>query len=172
VLTAALCVGLAAVPGRGRSQTAALESFDGTWALTGGQRGMDEAIDRVVDQLNIFIREIARGEIHRRLDPEQRVRLVVEDEETVRLGLDDWGPVRVRLDGRTREVRGPDGDRVRISMRFHRGRLIERHVAGQGTRQNVFSLGADGSRLTMAVRIGADQLPSDIRYRLTYRRVR
>lgn len=171
VAVLALAAG-ASWPSASRSQAPALESFSGTWALSGGRTDMDEGIDRVVDQLNIFIREIARGEMHRRLRAEQRVHLLVQDEETIRFGYDDWGPVRLRVNAPARAVRGPEGDTVRISMRFARGRLIHHHVAGQGQRTSVFSLSGDTSRLYMAVRIGADQLPSDIRYRLTYRRAR
>lgn len=98
------------------------------------------------------------------------MRLIVEDEDTVGLALDDWGPISARLDGRTRRVRGPEGDRLRLSMRFSQGRLIERHQAGQGTRQNVFSLSPDATRLMMDVSIAADPLPAEIRYRLVYRR--
>ena len=77
-----------------RSQTAALEDFSGAWRLDGTRQvqRMDDAIDRVVDQMNLLIREIARGEIHRRIDPEHRVVIRVDDEQHVRLGYDDWGP--------------------------------------------------------------------------------
>lgn len=167
-----IAMGAAWAPSPGRGQATALESFSGTWALAGGRSDMAEGIDRVVDQLNIFIREIARSEMHRRLHAEERVRLHVRDEETIDFGYDDWGPVRLQLNASPRSVRGPEGDTVRISMRFSRGRLIHRHVAGQGHRTSVFSLSGDASRLSMAVRIGADQLPADIRYRLIYRRGR
>lgn len=157
-----------------RSQTAALEDFSGAWRLDGTRQvqRMDDAIDRVVDQMNLLIREIARGEIHRRIDPEHRVVIRVDDEQHVRLGYDDWGPQRLRLGGAAVATRGPDGNDIHMSLRFERGRLIARQNAGEGRRTNIFSLSADGSRLTMSSRIGAPQLPADIRYRLSYRRAR
>lgn len=122
--------------------------------------------------MNLLIREIARGEIHRRIDPEHQVVIRVDDEQHVRLGYDDWGPQRLRLGGAAVATRGPDGNDIRMSLRFERGRLIARQNAGEGRRTNIFSLSADGSRLTMSSRIGAPQLPADIRYRLSYRRAR
>ena len=170
-LAAAALLG-AVVISPARSQTAALEDFSGTWRLDGRRQvdRMDDAIDRVVDQMNLFIREIARGEIHGRLNPEERVVIRVEDERHVRLGYDAWGPQRLRLGAPAVALRGPDGNDIRMSLRFDRGRLIARQDAGEGRRTNVFSVSADGRRLTMAARIGAPQLPADIRYRLTYRR--
>lgn len=173
-LVAALVLALASlVPAPSRSQTVPLESFAGTWAFAGGQadlQGMDDAINRVVDQLNLFIREIARSEIHRRINHEQRVVLGVRGDDRMTLALDDWGPVEIPIGGGSNRVRGPGGDQVRVSARFVNGRLVYRQSTPQGVRQNVFSLAGDGARLTMGVSITADQLPADIRYRLTYRR--
>jgi hypothetical protein len=131
---------------------------------------MDDAINRVVDQLNLFIREIARSEIHRRVNHEQRVVLGVRGDDRMTLALDDWGPVEIPIGRGSNHVRGPGGDQVRVSARFADGRLVYRQSASQGARQNVFSLTGDGSRLVMGVSISAGQLPADIRYRLTYRR--
>jgi hypothetical protein len=175
VAMAAALVGAVCLPSASQSQTAALDSFGGTWVFSGGQaqlRSMDDSLNRVVDQMNLFIREIARSEIHRRIDHEQRVRLVVHGERAISLGLDDWGPIEVPLNGGARSVEGPDGDRVRASAAFRNGRLIWRQVTSQGSRVNAFTVSGDGSRLGMGVTISAGQLPADIRYRLSYRRVR
>lgn len=59
---ACVALGVSVWLGPVRSQTAALESFQGTSALAGGESEMEDAIDRVIDRLNLFIREIARGE--------------------------------------------------------------------------------------------------------------
>lgn len=158
-----------------RSQDVALESFGGQWVFNSSAqdlRSLEQGIDHAVDQMNIFIREIARLEIRRRITPEQRLRLEVADEEGIQLTLDDWGPVALRLDGSARSVPGPEGSTVRVSARYQNGRITQRQIQSQGTRQNVFTLNGDASRLTMAVSIGADQLPADIRYRLSFRRAR
>lgn len=166
---------LAFVPPTSRSQTAALEDFGGTWQFNRTRRDLDaleDGIDRVADQLNLFIREIARGEMRRRIQPEGRVRFDLEGETSVALTIDEWGPNAFELGRPPRRVRGSEGDMIRASMAFARGRLIQREIHDQGHRTNVFMLSSDGQRLTMAAEIGSDQLPDEIRYRLTYRRLR
>ncbi len=161
------------VPTPSRTQAHALTSFDGVYALAADARelsGMEQSIDRVVDQMNLFIREIARGEIHRRIDPEQRIHLTVLGDETISIALDDWGPIEVGVNGPARQVRDAAGENVRLTMRFAGGRLIQHSSAPRGARTNTFVLSPDASRLQMSVRITSDQLPDDIRYRLTYRR--
>ena len=160
---------------RAVSQSAALEDFQGTWAFTRAPadlRSLERGIDRVADQFNIFIREIARGEMRRRLLPVNRVVIAVESETRVRLAVDGWGPYTFELGGPLRRVQSAEGHAARSGVSFRSGRLVHREVEGEGHRTNVFSLNADGSRLTLRTTIGSDQLPDDVRYRLTFRRAR
>jgi len=158
-----------------RSQTSALESFDGTWIFNDGprdRRSRDAGIDAVADQLNLFIREIARGEMRRRLTPEARIVIDVRGETRVALTIGDFGPHALELGGPARTFPGPDGHPIQARLELRAGRLVEREVHGEGDRTNVLSLNGAAGRLTMAARIGASQLPADIRYRLTYHRAR
>ena len=170
VAALALLVGSSAVAGPVGSQTTDLQSFSGTWELAGGHTNLTNALNRVSDQLNLFIREIARSELHRRIRPERRLSLGVEDGSGLRLGWDSWGPVRLVVGQGARQVTGPDGNRIRASLRFQNGRLTQRHVADQGSRVTTYQLSPDARTLTMGVRITASQLPVDIVYRLRYRR--
>lgn len=161
------------VPSRSQTQAPALEGFAGTFVLSADRRelsSMDDSINRVVDQMNIFIREIARGEVHRRINPEQRIRFALRDERTLALSFDDWGPVEVRVGGGPLRTRGSTGEDVNITVRFGSGRLVQHTGNASGSRTNTFVLSPDQERLHMSVRIASNQLPSDIRYRLTYRR--
>lgn len=154
-------------------QQLALEDFQGDYAFAGGQREerrLGAAIDRVVDQMNLFVREIARGEIRGHVQPERRVRIEVPDDGRVRLAFDDWRPNPLSLDGRPLRVRGPDGSATRLRGRFDDGRLYMHQTNPQGERHNWLQLAGDRERLTMRVRISAGQLPDDIEYALTYRR--
>ena len=154
--------------------TAALASFEGRWewtALESERQGQFHAIDQVCDQLNVFMRELARGEIRRRVPPDRAVRFQVESERMLRMWIDSWS-AQVPLDGTHRDQPGPGGERTRISGTFSEGRIVEHQVGEQGRRTNTFMLDQNGARLTMWVRIGSSQLPSDIQYPLTYRRPR
>ena len=163
----------AVAPSSSHTQAPTLESFRGTYVHTGARaelRAMGGAIDRVVNQMNIFVREIARGEVHRRITPEQRIEIGVVDPQAMTLAMDGWGPVRVALDAAARRVRGATGEDVSLTVRFDEGRLVQRAVTPRGSRTNVFTLSPDLEQLSMLVRIASDQLPAEIRYRLTYRR--
>lgn len=163
----------AVAPSSSQTQAPTLESFRGTYVHTGARaelRAMGGAIDRVVNQMNIFVREIARGEVHRRITPEQRIEIGVLDPQAMTLAMDGWGPVRVALDAAARRVRGATGEDVNLTVRFDEGRLVQRAVTPRGSRTNVFTLSPDLEQLSMLVRIASDQLPAEIRYRLTYRR--
>lgn len=171
LVTSALAFFLA--PTASHTQAPTLASFDGRYVLGADRHelhGMEQAIDRVVDQMNLFIREIARGEIHRRISAEQRIHLDITGEDAMSIALDDWGPIEVDVNGRPRQVRGAAGDDVRFSVRYQDGRLTAHTASPRGSRTNVFTLSPDASRLQMSVRITSDQLPADIRYRLTYHR--
>lgn len=178
ILFVSLIGGAAWAPSPSRTQPpvdapATLSAFRGTYVLAGDARelrAMDQAIDRVVDQLNLFIREIARGEIHRRVTPEQRIVLEVFDLERITLAMDDWGPVAVTLGAAPRRIRGRSGDDERLTVRLHEGRLVAQTLASGGSRTSTFALSSDAERLQMHVRIASGQLPADIRYSLTYRR--
>jgi len=124
----------------------------------------------VVDQLNVFIREIARGEIRRSLTPESRIVVRPLGEERIRLSLDDWGPLEVPLSGRALRVTGPDGSDTRLSARFASGRIRTVQSSDRGSRENWMSLSPDLRFLFLQVRVSADQLPAAIRYTLSYRR--
>lgn len=167
-------VALAALwPSASSTQAVALESFGGDFVHTGARRelrSMDAAIDRVVNQMNIFVREIARGEVHRRINPERRIELDVIDASTLTIAMDGWGPVRVAIGAAARRVRGSAGEDIDLTVRFHEGRLVQRAATPRGSRTNVFTLSPDLEQLSMLVRIASDQLPAEIRYRLTYRR--
>ncbi len=170
----ALALGAALAPTRSQTQEPALEDWAGTFVLRGDRRelgSMDDAINRVVDQMNLFVREIARGEIHRRINPEQRIRFAVLGERTLSLRFDDHRPAEVPVGAPPVRWRNEAGEDVRLTLRFGGGgRLIHHSATPRGGRTNVFVLDEGGERLTMHVRISSDQLPADIRDRLTSRR--
>lgn len=176
-LALTVCLGVVAfaafAPSPSRTQTRDLQSFAGRYVHTGTRselRAMGSAIDRVVDQMNIFVREIARGEVHRRVNPERRIAIQVLDHSTLTVAMDDWGPIRLTVGGAPRQTRDPGGEPTEVSVRFADGRLVHRTQNPRGSRTNVFTLSPDGELLSMQVRIASDQLPDSIRYRLTYRR--
>jgi len=172
-IVALLGAAAAAPPSGARADVSVLDLFDGRYAFAGGERErsrLEDAIDDVVDRLNVFIREIARGEIRRNVRPEGRIALEVVEGRRVRLSLGDWGPLDLRLDGRPRHMSGPDGSDTEVRASLRGGRLLVVQRSSRGRRENWLSLSRDGEWLFNQIRIGADQLPADIQYTLSYRR--
>ena len=160
------------LPGRGLGQ-AVPRGFEGEWIFVGGareHRRVESAIDSVVAQVNVFIREIARRELTANIRPERRIVLGIRGPDAIDFTLGDWGPNRLALDGRTQRVRGPDGSDTRLWALFQRGRIVVRQQSPRGLRESWLSLADEPDWLFMQVRISSDQLPSTIRYTLTYRR--
>lgn len=162
-------------PAPSRSQAPSLETFEGRWVFTRSEsdlQGLATAINLVADQINFFIREISRSEMHRRIQPEGHVRVVVGNGGRVSLGIDEWGPIPFELGSPTRTLRGRDGSDARMRLTYRGGRLVHHESVSGGSRTNIFTVNAAGTRLTMQARIAAHQLPADVLYHLTYRRVR
>ncbi|MBN4049420.1 hypothetical protein JYT86_00150 [bacterium AH-315-N03] len=156
-----------------RADLDVLELFEGRYTFAGGEpeeARLRDAIDSVVDRLSFFIRDIARGEIRRNIQPDPRIRLEVVDRGRLRLSFGDWGPIDVRLDGSTTHVQGPDGAETRISARLQGSRIEVIQESSRGRRVNWLTLSPDARYLFLQVSVGADQLPANIRYTLSYRR--
>lgn len=153
-----------------------LERLAGGYVFAGGDRergAVNDAIDSVVDRLNLFIREIARGRIREAIQPEPRVEVDVVGAELVRLRLGDWQSPVAHVDGTPLDVRGPDGSDTRFSVRYRNGRLATRATTSRGTREIWLSLSDDDAGwLFSQVRVSSNQLPESIRYTLSYRRAR
>lgn len=165
-------VAAAVLAGPVASQAPTATSFVGTYAFAGGQRdrnALSEEIDRVVDQMNVFMRTFARSSIHAEVFEERRI-VIAADERSVTLTFDGWGPQRIPLGGRVAEGAGPDGSHTRFTARLQNDRLTTRFRTDRGYRDSWFSLAADGRHMYLQVRIVAPQLPDSIRYSLTYRR--
>lgn len=168
---------LVALPHPGASQVLP-QGFEGDWHFAGGARErqrLSQAIDSVVGQLNVFIRGLARREMHRNIQPEPRISIDIQGSNSVRLTLGTWGPHRVVLDGRMQGVRGPDGSDTRLQALYDGQRIVIRQHSPRGLRESWLSLAESQEPgppewLFMQVRVASDQLPTPVRYTLSYRR--
>lgn len=170
-----LLAAVSATPPDARAQASSVERFAGAWVHVGGardERALQAAIDGVVEQLDLFTREIARVAIRRNLEPDRALHVRVRDPRHLSIQLGDWVSHEVELGAPPAQMPGPDGNPTRFAARFDGGRLVTRQDSARGSRVNQLSLSPDGVHLFMYVRVQAPQLPSDIRYALTYRRRR
>lgn len=143
--------------------------LEGTFHLVDGDpASIHRAIDAVVDDVNPFVRPIARRRLRHQNRAFQAVRIRLDGDRIVtRLG--GAPPVASPADGGAVWYQVPEGNRVRVRQKV-RGRVLVQHYRGEdGERINRFVLASDG-RLDYRVEVRSDYLPRSVRYRLRYRR--
>ena len=146
--------------------------FSGTYVYSGGARGRQgivDAIDRAVSDMSFITRGIARGRLEDSNPVYRSVRIEFEGH-TIRVVLDGNRRVESPDSGATAPYTRPDGERMRVSQGYSRGRLQQLYTGDAGQRRNELSLDETGRTLTMRVRVTSDSLPAPVVYSLTYRR--
>jgi hypothetical protein len=143
----------------------ALAAIAGAYRYRGGKASVRKSIDGVVDDMNVMVRGIARK------------RLIAANTVPKRIVIDQAGDeITVRIDGRAyvaslggaaQRVKDPNGEVSRMRYELRDGALYQIFHTDQGDRTNVFTA-REGGGLAMAVRIHSRQLPSDVRYRLSF----
>lgn len=141
----------------------------GEWRLTesDAEGTIDREIAEVTEQMNVFIRGIARSRIDGALNADRSIRIDVADDHVL-LAMGEWGPVRLPLDGRVVRTEATDGTPLRVRAQIAHGLLTIVQEADEGDRVCYFRI--DGDELTLATRVRSERLPSDIVYHLRYRR--
>ncbi|MGB5415095.1 MAG: hypothetical protein WBN01_10680, partial [Polyangiales bacterium] len=152
----------------------AIQQFVGTYTYVGGDaeiRALDRAIDEVVDQMNFFIRGIARRRLRAPNLPSKEVSVFVENGQ-IRIDRPGQPEVSAPADGRPIIWRHPsDGDVFQVSHGVdEEGVLYQRFEGERSVSRNRFVLGKDKKRLTIHTVITADRLPAPLRFRMTYER--
>jgi hypothetical protein len=147
------------------------QAFDGEYVFAGGQKerdGVDAAIEASVAPLNQMIRNMGRTRLKEANPVPQRLTIEV-DGDSVEILMDGVGH-EASLDGSPIKSESPQGDKVKVSHRIRSSQLTELIDGSGGDRTNDFKLSADGTRLTMSVKITSGQLPVPVEYRLTFKR--
>ncbi len=146
----------------------------GTYRYVGGDaetRAIEDAIDEAVDDMNVFIRGIARRRLREPNLPAERISIVATaDEATV--APEDRPKVTAPVGKTPVEWTNPNnGNTLRVSYRVPTPRRLEQRLRGdRGLSVLSFDLQEDGSTLTITTRITADLLSKPLEFRTTYRR--
>jgi hypothetical protein len=153
----------------------ALQSFAGTYGYVGGEReikALDRAIGEVVDQMNFFIRGIARRRLRAPNLPSQEVSVFIENGQ-IRITRPGQPEVSAPADGKPITWRHPnDGDVFQVSHGIDdEGALYQRFVGERSVSRNRFVLSEEEKRLTIQTVIAADRLPAPLRFEMTYERI-
>jgi len=152
------------------AQSAAAQALQGTYVnATQPDDTIDRAIEAAVAKMNFIKRPIARGRLARTNPLYGRIEISQSAAE-IRVRFDDGNPVVMPLDGASIKWTRADGEVFDVSANLQESQLIQTFKAGDGQRVNHFSLGPDGSTLTLQVTLSSPQLPEPVKYTLTYRR--
>lgn len=176
-LTLSLFVLLAALaPAAAEAQVTT--NLRGTWNLNRqASDNLDVAINRAVARMNIVVRQIARPRL-RSTNTMYPTLVVSQEAANVRVNMAGRPTLSTPYNGQPvlwqrqtgavcREIKG---DCVRVTSTIENGHLRQVFQAEDGRRTNLYTVSADGSRMTMDVTIESPKLPNPLNYKLVYNR--
>lgn len=150
----------------------AATDFAGAWRIAvpvqEERAYLSEVIERGTEDMPGLRRHIARKRLHAKNDVIQRVRMAFSAG-SIEIVL-DGDRYRTPADGKLVKVTLDDGEVVNVAQSMTNGRIVQRFVAKDGVRTDVFTLSPDRCRLTMHVIITSGRLKHPIRYQTPYRR--
>lgn len=143
----------------------------GTYRFAGGQEETQEierAIDEAVDEMNVFIRGIARRRLREPNLPTDELRISLGSD-TITVARTGQPKVSAPATGKRVPWRNPrNGNELEVSHRITPDGALEQKLIGdRGVSTNVFTISADG-KLSMRTTVTADKLPSTLRFTTTY----
>jgi hypothetical protein len=143
----------------------------GTYRFAGGReevREVERAIDEAVDEMNVFIRGIARRRLREPNLPTDELRISLGGD-LLTVARTGQPKVSAPTTGKPVPWRNPrNGNELQASHRITPAGALEQKLIGdRGVSTNVFTVSAEG-KLLMKTTVTADKLPSPIRFTTTY----
>lgn len=145
-------------------------SIAGTFALDrAASDNVDQAIAKAVRGMNFITKPIAKGRLQKTNQPYQQVAIATAGGNTV-VTIDKQPPRQAPSDGTPVNWTRPDGEKMKLSMKWVDGKLVETFKPEDGQRTNTYSLSEDGTTLTMNVEITSPRLSKPLTYKLVFRK--
>jgi hypothetical protein len=173
VLVLAFLLALA-VPGAGTAEggPSAPFRFVGTYEYVGGNAEIDEmdrAIDEAVEQLNVFIRGIARRRLQEANRPTETLTIAASDRE-ITITRSGKPEITAPADGTAVAWKNPEnGNQLEVSHGVTRKGVLSQRIEGdRGTSENRFVLDDAAGRLSVETTILVDRVDDPIRFETTY----
>jgi len=150
--------------------TTADQPLAGTWKLDrAASDDVAKAIDTAVAPMNFAVRGVARGRLAKTNPVYQTVTISFPGDKAS-VSYDGKPAAASPAGGSTVKWKRDDGQTYDFSSRLAAsGVLTQTFTAPDGTRRNVFSVGADG-RMNMAVTVTSPKLPKPLTYKLVFRK--
>ncbi len=150
-----------------------LSAYQGSFVFVGGERereAVDAAADEVLEPVSVLLRGLARKRLEEGLVIIEMYAFTVE-KDGVTITAPPYDPRWSPVDGRSVYF-SVDGRRISIRRLVMGGRTLwERAARGKSSRQNVYRLSADGTRLQVDVTVSHPRLPADVTFSLSYERI-
>lgn len=174
-----LAVILLGVPGRGRAEQATPpatvdQRYAGTYRyardLDHGRAIVNAAFEKGLAQLNSITRALAESKLKGR-DPLIRAITISLPGEKIAVRLESEKTIDfVTTPGVAQDVRGPNGNKVKLTQRFTRGALEQIGVGPRGTTRTTLRLSDDARTLTYNSTMTSSLLSSPVAFTLVYAR--
>lgn len=130
---------------------------------------VEQAVDKVVAEMNPVVRQIARSRLSKTNQPYRHITLAATPA-TISIATDRHAPIEAPADGTPVNWRRDDNELLKVSMQWKGRTLQEVFAAEDGKRVNVFELSPDGRELKLMVTVTSDRLPKPLSYTLVYQR--
>ena len=150
-----------------------LDRLVGAYRFVGGPeevRQVERAIDEAVDEMNVFIRGIARRRLKEPNLPTDGLRIFIQDG-AITVARTGQPSISAPANGKRVTWKNPrNGNELRVAHRIRADGALEQDLIGdRGVSTNVFSL-LDNGHLMMKTTVESEKLPSTIRFTTTYAR--
>jgi hypothetical protein len=149
----------------------AAPKIDGKYRFVGGekeQKALEDAIEKVVQEMLFIKRPIARG----RLKDRNKIAVAWSfataggQIKSTAEGIMSWSSPE---NGAPADVKTSTGDDAKLTQKMSDNKLTQIFTTKEGKREDIFTLAADGT-LTLSVVLTSEQLPIPLQYTLTYKK--
>ncbi|MBC7795059.1 MAG: hypothetical protein H7Z43_15240 [Clostridia bacterium] len=160
----------AAIPEAAPAPAAA--SIEGKYRFVGGageQKAVEDAIEKVVQEMLFIKRPIARGRLKDRnkIATSWVFTIAGGQIKAVAESIMTWASPE---DGSSADVKTSTGDDAKLTQKITGDKLVQVFTTKEGKREDIFTLQADGVTLKLEVILTSTQLPMPLKYSLTYKK--
>ncbi len=159
------------LPRIARADAGTAPALAGSYRFAGGdgeRRALERAIDKAVDGVSVFVREVARDRLEN-ANPVPSQLTVGVDDSTLTLAYGEES-FTAPLDGRTVRIKAHGGEELQLRLEPSKTFVDQVFSSEDGSRTN--RLRPSGDKLLVEVVVRAPKLEKALVYRLTYARRR
>lgn len=150
----------------------AAPAIEGKFRFVGGakeEKAVEDAIEKVVQEMLFIKRPIARGRLKER-NKVASAWVFNSAGGNIKANAEGVMAWTSPASGAPADVKTSTGDDAKLSQKIVGNKLTQVFTTKEGKREATFTLGADGETLTMDVVLVSEQLPIPLKYSLTYKK--